>query len=111
MIDAGQEADAKTPTRFWMARQRKLKQADKPKDTTEDIPDEEKWRLIEQTGLLKKIPKDANAAATAISNANGDDDDEDAEVCSPFCNEVYNTILYLIPFTSLYLVMEVWVQI
>ena len=111
MIDAGQEADARTPTRFWMARQRKLKQADKPKDTTEDIPDEEKWRLIEQTGLLKTLPKGANAAATAISNANGDDDDEDAEVCSPFCNEVYNTILYLIPFTSLYLVMEVWVQI
>ena len=94
-----------------MARQRKQKQSDKTKNadasgSTGDIPEDEKWRIIEQTGLLSKIPRDSDRPAPAGAQDTSEDD-PDADVCSPFCNEIYNTILFLIPFTSLYIMMEV----
>ena len=94
-----------------MARQRGSKQSNKPKDVdtrsaTEDIPEDEKWRIIEQTGLLSKIPKDTIRSPPADAQ-DAPEDEPDTEVCSPFCNEIYNTVLYLIPFTSLYVTMEV----
>jgi hypothetical protein len=88
---------------LYMVRQRKQK-ADAAQ---QDIPDEEKWKIIQQTGLLKKIPKEQKSAKGTSND--GNDGAGDEEPWSPLCDEIFNSTLYLIPFSSLYVVMEVYV--
>ena len=118
-----------TPT---MAKQRKQKSAgpshsqpsSKSAPLSGEIPESEQWRIIEETGLLKKIPRpDSQPAAipqqqrsksskpegnTEGAEHEGDDDDDPF---SPFCNEVFNAICFTIPFSSLYVMMDVYAPV
>ena len=83
-----------------MAKKRKNPEA-QSSSRAETIPESEQWRIIEQTGALKNIPRKAQ---TPGSPDDGSLDDED----SPFCNEVFNSALLVIPFSSLYIMMDMY---
>ena len=100
---------------FPMAKNNKQKRAGQSQPPpTEDIPESEQWRIIEETGVLKRIPEEWRAKSsevpppgtTAPKQENGDDDDDPF---SPFCNEVFNAICFTIPFSSLYIMMVMYV--
>lgn len=85
-----------------MPRQRKDKSSSKAKSSNVDrISEEEQWRIINNSGVLKNIPKDTKVVET-------EDDTTDDEICSPLCNEIFNAILLIIPFSSLYITMDVY---
>lgn len=96
-----------------MAKQRKQKTAAKNSTPIPDeIPEDEQWRIIEESGLLKKIPREKyNSPSSTTTPPAQDEQDLDDELCSPLCNEIFNSILYLIPFSSLYIMMEVYVRL
>ncbi|KAJ1974989.1 hypothetical protein H4R35_003356 [Dimargaris xerosporica] len=73
----------------------------------DDIPEAEKRRLIEETGILKKIPKPAGKPANSAQAKDGDDDEayELAEEM-PFLV----SLLYTFPATFVYGTFEVLVQ-
>lgn len=86
-----------------MVRQRKETTSADPSATlVEGISEEEQWRIVEQTGILKSIPK---TAATPAKTSNIRKEDEDA-LCSPLCEDIFNSILLIIPFSSLYIMMD-----
>jgi hypothetical protein len=65
-----------------------------------EISEEEQWRLINESGVLKKIPKPGQQA----------DASEEPEEIS-FGEEMLNTILYVVPFSFLLVMMDMWVLI
>jgi hypothetical protein len=95
-----------------MARNRKSKQPTSaseiplrkpPRSEETEISEEEQWRLIKKSGLLSKIDmkppelsKDENVAA----------DDE-----KPLAEEIFDTTLYLIPFSFLLMMMEMYASL
>ncbi|THH12386.1 hypothetical protein EW145_g43 [Phellinidium pouzarii] len=86
-----------------MPRQRKLKTPSKSK--TGEIPEDEQWRIIENSGVLKNIPRDTPPSGLLngrVEEAN----DELPE--TPFCNEIFNAILLIIPFSSLHITMDIY---
>lgn len=89
------------------ARSRKHKQTTNAPGLTGDasessqiIPEDEQWRLIEQSGVLRKFQKPQEPERQ---------EEEDNEVCSPLMEEVFNSILLIIPFTSLLVMMDMYV--
>ncbi|KAL5527489.1 hypothetical protein ACEPAG_6280 [Sanghuangporus baumii] len=95
---------------FFMAKQRKQKPAaQSQQSSTEEIPENEQWRIIEETGVLKRIPEEWRSKSSKVpppdtepQKENGDDDDP----FSPLCDEVFNAICFTIPFSSLYIMMD-----
>ena len=87
-----------------MARNRKNrdKSASQTTDTI-DIPEDEQWRIIQQSGILKQIPTDSKAAKTD----EGAEDDE--EGLSPFAEEVFNAMMLIIPMSFMLLLMDMYV--
>lgn len=83
-----------------MARQRKTqKQPTKSSAPEDTIPEEEQWRLIDQTGVLKNVHRaDGTEELQTI--------DSDNDPFSPLCLEIFNTFLLIIPFSSLYIMMD-----
>ena len=61
-----------------------------------EIPEDEQWRLIDQSGILKQ--------AQTEDNDSDNDDDED----SSLPDEIFNAVLYIIPFSFLLLMMEMY---
>lgn len=84
-----------------MAKKRK-QTGTQPSTNAETIPEEEQWRIIEQTGVLKNVPSETQAPAAREPSS---DDEED----SLFCNEIFNSALLVIPFSSLYIMMDMCV--
>ncbi|KAF5387887.1 hypothetical protein D9615_000338 [Tricholomella constricta] len=83
-----------------MARSRKSKHSqvdssEEPTGTTE-IPEDEQWRLINDSGILNKL---------TIPRAN--DSDEEA---LPLAEEIFNAIVMIIPISSLLLLMEILIH-
>jgi hypothetical protein len=64
-----------------------------------DISEEEQWRLINQSGVLKKVAAATQSPATQPSVAEP----------STLGDELFNTALYTIPVSSLLLLMEMYV--
>ncbi|KDQ07475.1 hypothetical protein BOTBODRAFT_59970 [Botryobasidium botryosum FD-172 SS1] len=95
---------------------RKRKDAQKEKDIplarppasdeeTEDIPEDEQWRLIEKSGVLNHIQRnDASKSPDVAPNAAPGYERGD------FSDEVFNSILYIIPFAFVYLMMDIMVH-
>ncbi|KIK06781.1 hypothetical protein K443DRAFT_2908 [Laccaria amethystina LaAM-08-1] len=72
----------------------------KPTESTPliKLSEDEQWRLINQTGVLKSLSKEGDLSNPAISA-----DDEP----TPFGDEVFNSLLLIIPFSFLLLMMEI----
>ncbi|KAJ9053583.1 hypothetical protein DSO57_1022855 [Entomophthora muscae] len=68
------------------------------KKLVDDIPESEKWRIIKESGILDKMKKkDEPADSTDYSQPPPDD-------------FIFDAIIYTIPFTSLYVMMDNLVQ-
>lgn len=90
-----------------MARQRKKLQS--PSNSpgapqAEHIPEEEQWRIIEKAGVLKNIRGEGKSTLKIAKEDQPEGSDDDP--FTPFCQEVFNTILLVIPFSSLYVMMD-----
>lgn len=70
------------------------KQKQKPNEPLVDISEEEQWRIIRDSGVLKEIQ-------TADAEA-----DEDKPLLSPFTEECFAALSLIIPFCFLLLLME-----
>ncbi|EJD01340.1 uncharacterized protein FOMMEDRAFT_30051 [Fomitiporia mediterranea MF3/22] len=75
----------------------------------EDIPESEQWRIIEETGVLKKVPREwrESGGSSVLKEREGEANPEDDEPFSPLCNEIFNAIFFAIPFSTLYITMDV----
>lgn len=70
-----------------------------------DISEEEQWRLINETGILKKIPRTEQKTNSDGMGKENDKDEEDIGVGE----DILNTIFYLVPFSFLLTMMEMYV--
>ena len=87
-----------------MARNRKSQsKAASSKADAIDIPEAEQWRIIQESGILKQIPKDSKAPKTE-DGADGEEDD-----LSPFAEEVLNSMMLIIPMSFMLFLMDVCV--
>jgi len=72
------------------------KGAKKAPSNKPEISEEEQWRLINETGLLKQLP---NPPPTTTRF-------EEAEEETPFAVEILNALLLIAPFTFLLVMMD-----
>ena len=84
-----------------MARKRREKEQ-KPEHSESvssqpEIPEEEQWRLINESGLLKKIPLESKPKTLLEEEA-------------PLANEVLDAMMYIIPLSSLLLILDMLVN-
>ncbi|KAI3612509.1 hypothetical protein WG66_009946 [Moniliophthora roreri] len=68
-----------------------------PQTTQDEIPEDEQWRIINQTGILNKIPR-------------ADEPKSLLEQEAPLANEILDATLYIIPMSSLLLLMDILVH-
>ncbi|OBZ71799.1 hypothetical protein A0H81_08290 [Grifola frondosa] len=76
----------------------------KPSSSSEqavEISEEEQWRIINDTGILKKVPQATQVEQLA---------EEEAEEESILANEIFNAVTLIIPMSSLLLLMEMYVS-
>lgn len=64
-----------------------------------DFSEEEQWRIIRDSGVLKKLPTDIEQKASPKPQ-------KPEELLSPFTLEVFAALALIIPFSSLLLLME-----
>jgi len=76
-----------------MASQRKQKTQPSSEDETLLLSEEEQWRLVNESGILKTLPQTVNE---------GSSHEED----STLADEIFNSALLIIPFSFLLLLME-----
>ncbi len=84
-------------------KQRRAKQASEQREMKsgiEEISEEEQWRLINQSGVLSNISKPSGMESRAK-----DEDRDSDEPFSPLCEEIFQSILFIIPMSSLYVMM------
>lgn len=86
-----------------MAKQRKSKPQKQSPSKVEEIPEDEQWKIIEKSGVLKNIPRSAQPAPSKEQT----EEEVDEDLFSPICNEIFNAILFIIPFSSLYIMMDI----
>lgn len=67
-----------------------------------EIPEAEQQRLIDESGILKKI-----TSKIAVEDTSASDEDDPF---SPLCNEIFNSILLIIPLSALYMMMVMYVS-
>ncbi|KZT74438.1 hypothetical protein DAEQUDRAFT_807568 [Daedalea quercina L-15889] len=87
-------------------RERRRNKAAEEEDVTPDsdnleLTEEEQWRIINETGILKKFPAQP-------PNARPPDEEEDEGW--PLAEEIFNTTVFLIPMSFLLLLMEILVH-
>ena len=73
----------------------------KPDKPLIDITEDEQWRLINQSGILQ------NPALVQGSRVESTVDVEEEEIS--LCDEIFNAVMLIIPFSSLLLLMEMYV--
>ncbi|KAI0649985.1 hypothetical protein C8Q79DRAFT_941816 [Trametes meyenii] len=74
------------------------------KSTAVDIPEEEQWRIIKESGILNQIPSESKEKQGAA-----EDEDEDYEI-SPLADEIFRAIYLVIPMSFMLLLMEILVH-
>ena len=86
----------------------KRKEATAPADNQQkplvEFSEEEQWRIIRETGILKAIPKDGAQQASPKP-------EEPEELLSPFTLEVFAALALIVPFSFLLLLMEMYVSV
>jgi hypothetical protein len=65
-----------------------------------DIPEDEQWRLVNESGILGKVV--SGIPRKQVIN--------DEEAVTPLAEEIFGAILLIIPFSSLLLMMEMFVS-
>lgn len=77
---------------------RKRKAAEpKPQESAQtEISEAEQWRIIQDTGLLKELPKGQELQLDPVVDDEG----------TPLADEVFNALLLIIPFSFLLTLME-----
>ncbi|KAI0721907.1 hypothetical protein C8T65DRAFT_734892 [Cerioporus squamosus] len=93
-----------------MARNRKNVSSEKKQDTV-DIPEDEQWRIINETGILKQIPRDWNPSRPADQEQKATEGaEEEEEGLSPFAEEVFSALMLIVPMSFMLLMMEILVH-
>ncbi|TFY77294.1 hypothetical protein EWM64_g6718 [Hericium alpestre] len=92
-----------------MARSRKTraKPAAQPDKPLIDIPEEEQWRLIQQTGILNTVTAERQPAE---AKADGTGEDEDEDEVYPLAEEIFSAVTLIIPISFLLLLMYILVH-
>ena len=80
----------------------KMSSRAKPDKPLIDITEDEQWRLINPSGILQ------NPALVQESRIQSTVDVEDEEIS--LCDEIFNAVTLIIPFSSLLLLMEMYVS-
>ena len=88
-----------------MARGRKNVSQAKKKDAV-DIPEDEQWRIINETGILKQIPREWNPSRPADQEQKATEGSDEEEGLSPFAEEVFSAAMLAIPMSFMLLMME-----
>jgi hypothetical protein len=68
------------------------------------LPEEEQWRLINESGILKRLSR---APAPRSESVENNSDEEDTSTS----DEIFNAVLLIIPFSFLLLLMEMYVKV
>ena len=87
-----------------MARKRQTDKTQSQNTPDLQISEEEQWRLIEQSGVLKKVPTSDHATSTSSTpqaTNHGNDDEEEY----PLAEELFAATTLLIPISFLLLLM------
>lgn len=95
---AASKADSEVP----LTSPLKMPPRAKPDKPLIDITEDEQWRLINQSGILQ------NPALVQESRVESTVDVEDEEIY--LCDEIFNSVMLIIPFSSLLLLMEMYVS-
>jgi len=66
---------------------------------TTDVPEDEQWRLVNESGILHKV------SSIPTTQATNDEDD-----VTPLVEEIFGAVLLIIPFSFLLLMMEMFVS-
>lgn len=92
--------------RLTMARIRKARPDTKAagENHNVDISEEEQWRIINDTGILKQVPRDMKPSRPEPSGEAAEE-----EGLSPFVEEMFNTTMLIIPMSFMLLMMEMCV--
>lgn len=70
------------------------------------LSEEEQWRLLEQSGILKKVPpSDRGSEPTSSSTPPRANQEKDAEEEYPLAEEIFAATTLLIPISFLLLMM------
>ena len=86
-----------------MARRKNQGKASSSKGEPVDIPEAEQWRIIQESGILKQIPKDSKTTKAE------DGVDDQGDDLSPFAEEVLNSMMLIIPMSFMLLLMDMYV--
>ncbi|KAI0663013.1 hypothetical protein C8Q70DRAFT_485127 [Cubamyces menziesii] len=73
------------------------------KTTAMDIPEEEQWRIIKQSGILEQIP------STTPKGQTEENEEGDYEI-SPLADEIFRALYLAIPMSFMLLLMEILVH-
>lgn len=84
-------------------KERRQKLAEEREDEGSDsggleLTEEEQWRLVNETGILKKLPAEPSRPTQPS--------DEDEDEVSPFAEEIFQTTCFAIPMSFMLLLME-----
>ena len=71
------------------------------KTTAMDIPEEEQWRIIKQSGILEQIP------STTPKGQTEENEEGDYEI-SPLADEIFRALYLAIPMSFMLLLMEMY---
>ncbi|KAG1892560.1 hypothetical protein F4604DRAFT_1700048 [Suillus subluteus] len=66
-----------------------------------EISEDEQWRLIEQTGVLRKISDTQKPRDTSTDNVEP----------LPLVDEIFNAVAYIIPLTSFLIMMDILIHL
>ncbi|KAF9452471.1 hypothetical protein P691DRAFT_804605 [Macrolepiota fuliginosa MF-IS2] len=67
-----------------------------------DISEDEQWRLINESGVLRNIPRLNQTTPDSVDSEDPDN--------PTFGEEIFNTITYLVPFSFLLILMEILIH-
>ncbi|KAI0751322.1 hypothetical protein C8Q80DRAFT_1268578 [Daedaleopsis nitida] len=70
-----------------------------------DISEEEQWRIINETGILKQVPRDLPSRPEPSGEVAAEE-----EGLPPFVEEIFNTTMLIIPMSFMLLMMEILVH-
>ncbi|EJT97611.1 hypothetical protein DACRYDRAFT_58865 [Dacryopinax primogenitus] len=81
-------------------RKRKSGRTSAKSSTIEEIPEDEQWRLVQESGILKQVPQIPQGTGTkTLPDPQPTENDE-----------IFQVFVYLIPFSSLYALMDILVH-
>ncbi|EPQ59277.1 hypothetical protein GLOTRDRAFT_70569 [Gloeophyllum trabeum ATCC 11539] len=84
-----------------MTKNRKANKSHKPNEQRLEISEEEQWRIINQSGILRQV--DAAAKAT-VTNASSEEEP------ISLAEEIFNSLVFITPCSFLLLMMEILIH-